>query len=184
MKEGEPMPRLKSDEKGFTLIEVIVTLILVGITTSLAGMWIVSVANGYVFAKMNANTVQKGQLAMTRLAKEFSAIQSVTGSSGTEITYTRIDDMTTSPPTTRTLTASGATTGLLKLGNVTLTDSVYEFKLRYCANSQVNQATCLRTTWDVAAGNEPSSVIEIELTLTGADNARSTFTRRIAPRNL
>ena len=77
MKEGKLMPRLKSDEKGFTLIEVIVTLVLVGITTALAGMWIVSVANGYVFTKMNANTVQKAQLAVTRLAKEFAAIKSV-----------------------------------------------------------------------------------------------------------
>ena len=87
------MQKRKSDEKGFTLIEMIVTLVLVGITAALAGMWIVSVANGYVFAKMNASTVQKAQLAMTRLEKEFVAIRSVTIAGTGQITYTRPDSV-------------------------------------------------------------------------------------------
>lgn len=182
------MPRIKSDEKGFTLIEVIVTLILVGITTALAGMWIVSVANGYVFAKMNANTVQKGQLAMTRLAKEFSAIQSVTDSDNTWITYTRIDDMSTTPPTTKTLTVSGATAGLLTLGGATLTDKVGEsgFTLGYCTKSDLenNNATCLRNKWAPSGEPEPSIMIEIKLKLKGANDIESEFTKRVAPRNL
>ena len=76
MKEGKRMQK-RSNEQGFTLIEVIVTLVLVGITAALAGMWIVSIANGYIFAKMNASTIQKGQLAMARISKELSAIQSI-----------------------------------------------------------------------------------------------------------
>ncbi len=176
------MPRIKSDEKGFTLIEVIVTLILVGITTALAGMWIVSVVNGYVFAKTNADTVQKGQLAMTRLAKEFAAIASVTGSNGTSITYKRTNsDLTTSGEIT---VAVATGTDELQIGGSTLTDSVSGFTLRYCANSQIDQTACPRTTWAVSAGVEPSSVIEIELTLTAADNTGKKFTKRIAPRNL
>jgi len=167
-----------SNEKGFTLIEVIVTLILVGITAALAGMWIVSVANGYIFAKMNASTVQKAQLAMTRLTKEFSAISSVTSGNSGQIVYTRPDSNLN--PVSVTVSSGG---GLLQIGGNTLTDSVSGFTLRYCSNSELNQASCPRVTWAPTGATDPSKIIEIELRLKGADNTDSIFTKRVAPRN-
>jgi prepilin-type N-terminal cleavage/methylation domain-containing protein len=178
------MRRIRSEEKGFTLIEVIVTLILVGITAALAGMWIVNVANGYVFAKMNANTVQKGQLAITRLAKEFASISSVDigSSTGTSITYTRIDSIDTTPVTSppisniRTLTISAAS-GLLTLGGWTLTDSVDTFSLSYC-DDNLTSPTC-SSSWSTT-----KRIIEVTLKLQGADNTLSEFKTRAIPRNL
>jgi prepilin-type N-terminal cleavage/methylation domain-containing protein len=168
-----------SNEKGFTLIEVIVTLILVGITAALAGMWIVSVANGYIFAKMNASTVQKAQLAMTRLTKEFSSISSVTSADSSQIVYTRPDSNLN--PVSVTVSSGG---GLLQIGGNTLTDSVSGFTLRYCSNSELNQSQCPRNEWAPSGATDPSKIIEIELKLKGADNTDSIFTKRVAPRNL
>lgn len=167
----------KTDEKGFTLIEVIVTLLLVGITAALAGMWIVSVANGYIFAKMNMGTTQKAQLAMTRLDKEFTAISAVTAwtptGTTTSITYTRAD-IASGSLIGQTVSLNGS---LLQLNGNTLTDGVSAFALAYCDNLV---STSCSTEW--SAGT--SRFIEISLKLTGADNVESTFTKRIAPRNL
>ena len=87
------MEMIGRTQKGFTLIEVIVVLLLVGVIAVMAGMWIVSIANGYIFTKMNMETTQKAQLAMTRLEREFSAISAVTTAStnASQITYTRPD---------------------------------------------------------------------------------------------
>jgi len=159
--------------RGFTLIEVIVTLILVGITAVLAGMWIVSVANGYLFARENSANVQKGQLAMTRLTKEFAAIQSVDvgTSNATQITYTRAD----SSGITVSVTAAKVGT-LLQLNGQTLTDNVSSFTLSYCNNDVVSPVCA--TTWSPTT----SKIIDVTLTLTGAE--ATPFTKRIAPRNL
>jgi prepilin-type N-terminal cleavage/methylation domain-containing protein len=172
----------KTDQKGFTLIEVIVTLVLVGITAALAGMWIVSVVNGYIFTKMNADTVQKAQLAMTRLTMEFTRIKTVDTISAEQITYTR-----TGP--------SGYVSGIVKKnGNLlelqlanspadpalssptTLTDSVNSFVLTSC--DEANSTSCL-STW-----TSTSRIIEITITLMGANNTTSAFTKRITPRYL
>jgi prepilin-type N-terminal cleavage/methylation domain-containing protein len=169
--------RIRKNEKGFTLIEVIVTLVLVGITAVMAGMWIVSVANGYVFAKMNASTVQKAQLAMTRLTKEFSAIQSVTASSGAGITFNRTDSALGTVPVVVSMSGGNALQlNVNNTGNNTLTDSVSSFALTYCDNA--NSASC-PSTW-----SSTSKIINITLTLTGANNTTSAFTQRITPRNL
>ncbi|MDD5414712.1 MAG: prepilin-type N-terminal cleavage/methylation domain-containing protein, partial [Smithellaceae bacterium] len=58
------------NQAGFTLIEVIVTLILVGIVALMGGMAIVQVTQGYIFTKDNAELTQKAQLATSRITKE------------------------------------------------------------------------------------------------------------------
>lgn len=170
------MKKRKSDEKGFTLIEVIVTLILVGITAALAGMWIVSVVNGYIFTKMNASTVQKAQLAMTRLTKEFVAITSVTASSGTVITYNRVDNILA--PVTYSVRQNADKLELQQGSGETwhtLADSVSVFSLAYC---DTPTSTCV-TTW-----SSTSRIIQIKLTLTAGNNTPVEFVQRVTPRNL
>lgn len=167
----------KMNEKGFTLIEIVVTLVLVAITAALAGMWIVSIANGYIFTKMNMETTQKAQLAMTRLMKEFHAISAVTAASANGITYTRPSG--SSGTVSGTVTYSG---GLLQINGNTLADQVSAFSLSYCndvpTGSSYESSTCA-ATWSAT-----SRTIKITLTLIGAGNVSSTFVQRVAPRNL
>jgi prepilin-type N-terminal cleavage/methylation domain-containing protein len=170
---GELMTIAKKNERGFTLIEIIVTLVLVGITAALAGMWIVSVTNGYIFARNNMETTQKAQLAMTRLVKEFKAISAVTAASASSITYTRAD--VSSGSVTSNVASSGSQ---VQLNGNTLTDNVSSFSLHYCANVTDIGSNC-PTTW-----SSTSHIIEIELKLTGANNIVSTFTERVTPLNL
>lgn len=171
------MSRIKLNEKGFTLIEIIVTLVIVGFTAALAGMWIVNLANGYIFAIQNANTVQKGQLAITRIAKEFNALQSVTSSSATSITFNRIDAGNPSGIPI-TLSQNGNT---LQLNGHILTDRVSAFNLEYC-NDNLTSPNCL-SSWSTTP-SDPTRIIKITLTLTAANNTPSTFTIRATPRNI
>jgi prepilin-type N-terminal cleavage/methylation domain-containing protein len=69
------MHRPISNEKAFTLIEVIVCLVLIGIVAAIAGMGLIKIAEGYVFAKLNAETSQKAQVAMARIVKELGAAE-------------------------------------------------------------------------------------------------------------
>jgi prepilin-type N-terminal cleavage/methylation domain-containing protein len=84
------------NRKGFTLIEILVSLVVMSIIAVIAGVGLVEISKGYVFSKKNAVTTQQGQIAMARLKKEFSNIQLVTSSSASSITYRRCSD--SSPP--------------------------------------------------------------------------------------
>jgi len=180
------MKKRKSGEKGFTLIEVIVTLVLVGITAALAGMWIVSVANGYIFAQTNAKTAQNGQLAMTRLVKELTAMKSVTTAGSTSIAFKKATSGSASEDVTISLNGT-----LLQItdgsGTNTLTDSVSAFSVTYCTNP-TGTAYCggelAANSCSADWSSTTSRTIRIDLTLTGANNTNSTFTQCVTPRNL
>ncbi len=62
---------INSSQAGFTLIEIIAVLILIGLLTALAGSGLVSVVQGYLFAQESTSLSQKAQLGLTRLTKEF-----------------------------------------------------------------------------------------------------------------
>src|SRR5210317_428691 len=57
-------------DAGFTLIEIIVSLVIAGILASIAGMGIVSDISGYAFVRENVSLSQKIQLATARINRE------------------------------------------------------------------------------------------------------------------
>ncbi len=75
--------RWKGKPSGFTLIEIMVTLVIVGILATVAGTALVAGINGYMSARENDAMAQKSQLAMARLSRElteFIEIKSPVGS--------------------------------------------------------------------------------------------------------
>lgn len=157
-----------NSEKGFTLIEVIVALILLGIVSAIAGMGFVVVAKGYVFAKLNSEMVEKGQTAITRMVKELGDCTITAGNptNPTSITFDRRSD-----GTTHTFSWAGTPGNPLVLdlsnNNDTLIDNVNGFALAYYDN----------------AGNivaaAAASQVEITMQLIAADNSIQTFTNRV-----
>jgi prepilin-type N-terminal cleavage/methylation domain-containing protein len=71
------MMRIKNDS-GFTLIEIIVTLVLAGIMATLGGMFLVQAIRGYMMVQGNTQISQQAQLAMTRIGREIMEMQDMT----------------------------------------------------------------------------------------------------------
>ncbi len=186
--EGSAVQRIIDTRKGFTLVEIIVVMVLVSIAGSLAGLGFSRVAQGIVFTQKNAATVQKGQVTLTKLVREFNNISAVDPAMTTDsmITFTSVKmesgnlayrkHTVKRSPDTQVLTYityDGA--GAVVTDDV-LTDQVSDFTLKYYGYSVSSTA---QTTW------QPSSrVIEVTLKLKGPDDAQSEFTARVRPRNV
>ncbi len=162
----------RQTQGGFSLIEIIVSLILIGILGVFFGFGLTTAMKSYVFTKKNAETTQKGQVALARITKELSVINGVTSGTDTSISFTSYKE---GVQVTQTLSWSGTADDPLYLGADILVDNVDRFDLGY---------------YDLFSGPKGSSwtgstkIIEIGLGITGAESAVSTFTTRMMPRNL
>jgi hypothetical protein len=136
-------------------------LILLGIVSAIAGMGLVIVAQGYVFANLNATTVEKGQTAITRIVKELGDC-TITAGNATSVTFSRQSDLTS-----HTLSLAGTS---LSLDNSdVLIDNVSSFTLVYYDNGGNI----------VAATAAAQSQVESTLQLIAANNSVQTFTNRV-----
>ena len=68
-------------QKGFTLIEVIVSLMMVALLGSIAAFGMTRMAQNYVFSKVNAQVSQKSQLAIARITKELTELVNIPSTS-------------------------------------------------------------------------------------------------------
>lgn len=151
-------------EAGFTLVEVVVTLVLVGIMATVAGMAIVQGVQGYVFARENATTTHKAQLAMARMSRELIELTNVTGATAIQIDYDR-------DSANHTIVFAGSEVTLE--GDVLVND-VSSLSLSY---RDSNGNLCAGTDADL-------STIQIDLVLSRPDTETGTisFTTTIHPR--
>ena len=69
--------RLLSQIRGFTLIELIASLVLLGLLTSIFGMGLVAAMKSHEFSRANVQMAQKGQLAMARITWELMELTSI-----------------------------------------------------------------------------------------------------------
>jgi prepilin-type N-terminal cleavage/methylation domain-containing protein len=120
--------RKENRDKGFTLIEMIAGLVIVGILAAMAGLGIVSVVQGYMFSKDNAAVSEKAQLAMARINRELLECYDCS----TAITLPYIYNNTLGP---RTIQWSGANNPIeIKEGTNPadiLLDNVADFSMVY-----------------------------------------------------
>ena len=81
------MKQLKS-ELGFTLIEIIVVLVILGIVAVVLSNAIIYGVQSFVFARDADQLSQKAQLAMERINKELTDITVVSFASADQVDYT------------------------------------------------------------------------------------------------
>ncbi len=162
------------NRQGFTLLEIVLTLAILGVIGAMAGVGILQVTKGFVFSRQNSETAGKAQLAMLRLAKECMVITSVASGSSSAITFTAQHGSSS----TKTYTVSVTNSVLTMNDGATddaLLDNVTAFSLNYYDTYDGSAAS----SWSAS-----STIIEISITVTGAENVSSTFTTRIRPRNI
>ncbi len=165
--------------KGFTLIEIIASLVILVIVGALVIISTIRITQGFVFTKKNAETSQKGHIALNRLTKEFTNIISVSSGSQTAINFTRTSSSMNGNDVTQNISWTGISGDPLRLDGQKLVDNVNDFSLTYY-DDYVNLTPTLGTSWD----EDTSKEIEITLSLVGANGNVPTFTARVVPRNL
>lgn len=151
---------------GFTLIEAISAIVIITIISVLAGMGLIQIASGYAFAKKNAVIAQQAQIALTRLSKELSALQSVSESpapTSASLTYVR-------EGVSHTLAWTGTDQPLTLDGDI-LVDKVKSFSLTYY--NKYNDSS--PTTYSSA-----TVIIQMTLELQAGDDTTVAFTDRVA----
>lgn len=62
----------KLNKKGFTVVEIVVVIVLLGIIGLFGTMLLVNIVRSYQMAEDNAHLAQKAQIALTRIAVEMS----------------------------------------------------------------------------------------------------------------
>jgi prepilin-type N-terminal cleavage/methylation domain-containing protein len=125
------------NQRGFTMIEVIVSLILIGIMAAMAGMFLVGITQGYVFSQQNNTTSMKAQVAMTKMVKEISLGTITSTPTATSISYSYTDPVT-STTANHTIALSGTQ---IQFDNIPLVDNVKAFGLTYYDATGVATAT-------------------------------------------
>ncbi len=85
--------RLFRNQRGFTLIELVVTLILVGIIGAFTGLFLSTGIQGFLTSKDISETALKAQIALDRISAELRFIETlpVAPVSNTSVTYTSRD---------------------------------------------------------------------------------------------
>lgn len=164
------MSKRALNNKGFTLIEIIASLVILGIVTAVVGLSAVQMVKSFLFSGKNSGTLLKGQIAIARIQKELNNAKTVyvSGTNGTKITFTSYKDTV---PVDHTLSWAGSGNDLL-WDSIVLTDKVSSFSLAYYNNYNGTANTAFSAN---------SKIIEVNLVLTGADNVTAAFSVRVAP---
>jgi len=176
-------------ESGFTLIEAIVALILAGIMAAVAGIGLVYVVQGYLFTRANAATLQKGQIAMSRITLELKNISLVSSpSTATSVTFFSFKNDDDRKRSIRLNGDKIEITEDLEAGSpqyYTLTDQIEAntgLELKYYNYKEDPPTT---NQWILEECYPPSAkIIQIKLRMVGADGSIMELVDRVTPRNI
>lgn len=78
------------DHHGFTLIELIVSLVLMGVIASIGGLGIIEGLEAYFMSRENITGNQKVQLAMNRITLELQRMENIVSGGADNLTFTSV----------------------------------------------------------------------------------------------
>jgi prepilin-type N-terminal cleavage/methylation domain-containing protein len=163
--------RYFNTKKGFTIIEFVVSMVILAIISLVIGMGFIQMIHGYFIAKGNASTSQNAQIVLARVVKELKSTLSITSGDTASITFD--SESISSPPKTLVLSLDN-TRQELSLGGDLLANHVKTFNLSY-----FDQYDKVSAPAGLSYLPKSTAIIKITLGLSGADNEVATFELRI-----
>lgn len=158
------MPKRLPDERGFTLIEIVVSIILIGFVAVIMSLAGVHMAKSFIYSRTNADTLLKGQIAMTRLQKELNNIKTVSSSSSSSIAFISYRNSANV-----SIAANGNN---ILLDGFILVDAVNSFSLTYYNNYNTSAGSSFTAN---------TKIIDVNLVINGYEGITSAFNSRVAP---
>ena len=157
-------------QKGFTLVELIVTIVLVGIIGTFTTLFMYTGLNGYMRAKTTAEGALKAQIALDRISLELRDIDEISSfAENAQIDYT-----------SRSGTLTGNRTILYNAGYIFIDGG-------NGAKELLDEVSSFNMTLTAADLNNSASVKEevqaIDISFTVGEIGRQ-FSARIFPRNM
>ncbi|MFH2219337.1 MAG: type II secretion system protein [Pseudomonadota bacterium] len=170
------------NNKGFTLVEIILSLVLFGFIALVAGMGIVAFTRGVIFAKESSHKAQKIQLAMNRLNREIMELTNIAAKDDTQPDpYVIYDNVSGRQAIAKDgdvikmfFNLSAVAVALPSTGGNTLIDGVESLTFTYYKDYQTG------LTWALADGMDLLTSVKADITLS---NVGGTFSTLIFPRN-
>ncbi len=172
---------------GFTLVEVIASLVIVGILGAIAGMGIVTGLRGYMQAKENGHLAQKAQIALTRINRELMELIDVIARDDGADPWVVFDNrllgrqaIAKVGSTMRLYSLAAGATNLSGVTGDTLIDQVDSFTIQYFKGPDPD--------WVIADGINLMSAVKMDFALRrkeGREGEAGTvpFSTTINPRN-
>ena len=174
---------MNKSRAGFTLVEVVASLLIVGILGAIAGMGIITGMRGYMQTKENAHLVQKAQVSMTRIGRELINLTDIISRNDGPDPWVIYDN----PTARQALAKIGSTLQLFSLaagatdlsgatGDI-LVDNVDSLTITYHSGTNPN--------WIISDGIDMLSAIEVDVNLqrTEAGGTTLPFSITVNPRN-
>jgi prepilin-type N-terminal cleavage/methylation domain-containing protein len=155
---------------GFSLIEIIVTLLLVGILTVFAGLFMTSFLRSYFLVKDSSDTAMKAQMTLDRISLELKGLSPVTSTVANPVSVLTDNSLityTNSSGVTKTIKFVAPNIYLSSPSDQILIDHVQAFQL----------AATYRNVYNIA--DNDLAFIDIGFTVSGYPP----FSTRIFPRN-
>ncbi|MBF0450006.1 MAG: type II secretion system protein [Candidatus Magnetomorum sp.] len=111
-------------DKGFTLLEMTATLMIVGLLVGLAGLYITNVVDAYALYQEHTEAAQKGRFVINRLVNEFIHLERVINGNEKSISFeSRYNNLTDAVIEFKNNT--------IEINHVVFVDKVHDFNLRY-----------------------------------------------------
>jgi len=84
-----PKSEIRNWEKGFTLIEIVIVIVILSIVSAITIYFLVSSLRVYTMTVNQKTLFEEGKLALERMCRDIRDANSITGSTATSVTFIR-----------------------------------------------------------------------------------------------
>jgi prepilin-type N-terminal cleavage/methylation domain-containing protein len=165
------------NQQGFSLVELVASLVIAGILAVALSTIVVVAMDGYIFSQNSADVSQKGQLALARMRSELLNATAVSTTTASKIVFTNPDGTYELEKTNGLITLRR--TSAPAVGPKTLVDNIL---VNYGTDTDplfIYQKVPLSGTW--SAGEDIALLYAIDIILKFDDNS-TVFNTTVNPR--